>query len=109
MFGLEDSNLCLIEAKFASLVYAALTALKANWDSLVNDIENGTMIDSLHTDETVRKELNQSMSAERTEELRRAIDIGLTVLAHRLWSKLNFVMTAYSETFQNVTDDLHVH
>lgn len=102
LFGLKDKNLGIIEANFASLVYSAFRALDANWDSLVNDIENGYVNEKLQLEESVRKELNQSMSPDpkRAAELRQAREQGLTGLAQRVWPKLNFVMTADSGTFE---------
>ncbi|XP_053398736.1 GH3 domain-containing protein-like [Mercenaria mercenaria] len=102
LFGLKDKNLGIIEANFASLVYSAFRALDTNWDSLVTDIEKGNVSDGIEIEESVRKELNKSMSPDpkRAAELREAREQGVTGLAHRVWPKLNFVMTADSGTFE---------
>lgn len=102
LFGLKDRNLGIIEANFASLVYAAFRSLESNWDSLVEDIKVGRVSESLNIDESVRKELNKSMTPDpdRAEELRQARNEGLSGLTSRIWPKLNFVMTADSGTFE---------
>lgn len=102
LFGLKDKNLGIIEANFASLVYAAFRSLEHNWDSLVKDIETGKISESLKIDKAIRKELNKCMSpdAKRALELRQAKEVGLVGLAQRIWPKLNFVMTADSGTFE---------
>ncbi|KAL4230653.1 hypothetical protein ACF0H5_011029 [Mactra antiquata] len=102
LFGLKDRNLGIIEANFASLIYAAFRSLESNWDSLVNDIELGRVSEKLDIPEDVRKELNKSMSPDpkRAEELRLARKEGVSGLANRIWPKLNFVMTADSGTFE---------
>lgn len=102
LFGLKDSNLGIIEANFAALVYSAFQCLDTNWDSLVNDIENGYISNSLQLEDGVRKELNESMSPDpaRANELHRAREVGLTGLANRVWPRLNIVMTADSGTFE---------
>lgn len=102
LFGLKDRNLGIVEANFASLVYAACRSMDENWDTLVQDIESGKISETLKIDDNIRKELNQSMSPDpkRAEELRVAKTNGMVGLAKRVWPKLNFVMTADSGTFE---------
>ncbi|WAQ99511.1 GHDC-like protein [Mya arenaria] len=102
LFGLKDKNLGIIEANFASLVYSAFRSLDERWDSLVKDIETGSVSDQLKIEDSVRKELNQVLSADpkRADELRNAKLAGTVGIASRVWPKLNFVMTADSGTFE---------
>ena len=102
LFGLKDRNLGLIEANFASLIYSAFRNLDENWDTLVNDIEKGSVSENLKIDESVRKELNQLMSPDpkRANELKDARNQGTIGLVKRIWPYINFVMTADSGTFE---------
>jgi hypothetical protein len=102
LFGLKDKNLGIIEANFASLVYSSFRALDSNWDSLISDIENGSVSENIQIDDSVRQKLNKLMSPDpkRAAELREARAKGVTGLAPRIWPNLHFVMTADSGTFE---------
>lgn len=55
LFALKDRNLGILEANFAQLVYSGLLALKAQWKSLVEDVELGRVNPILNIKEDVRR------------------------------------------------------
>ena len=55
LFALKDRNLGILEANFAQIVYSGLSALEAQWKSLVEDIELGKVNPNLEIEDGVRR------------------------------------------------------
>ncbi|XP_069131283.1 GH3 domain-containing protein-like isoform X5 [Argopecten irradians] len=101
LFALRDRNIGILEANFSSIVYNSLRALECNWETLADDIENGSIKTSLDIEERVRMELQKALNPDkkRADEIRESFKDGRIGLVKRLWPNCNVVLGADTGTF----------
>lgn len=102
LFGLRDKDLGSLEANFSSTIYSAFKALEIHKESLISDIENGRVSDTLQIDEDIREELNSLLYPNpiRAREIRNAMSQGPTGLAKRLWPNCEVVLCCDTGAFE---------
>ncbi|MCJ7854957.1 GH3 auxin-responsive promoter family protein [Lachnospiraceae bacterium NSJ-143] len=107
-FALVEKNLSFITCTFMTAVYDTMRYLETNWQTLVNDIERGTISDSINMPASVRNELLEAISPapERARFIEREFKKGFEGIMPRIWPDLAFVFGIGSESFRIYTDRL---
>lgn len=102
LFGLIDKDLGSLEANFSSTIYSAFKALEIHKESLIHDIENGRISETIQIDEGIREELNSLLNPNpiRSKEMREAMSQGPEGLAKRLWPNCEVVLCCDTGAFE---------
>lgn len=93
-FGIAERDLTHICCTFSSFILDIFRYLEKNWEMLCDDIEKGTINDSIRMPDDVRNGLESRIvpMPDRAAELRRVFSDGFdSTIAKRLWPKLSFV------------------
>ncbi len=116
-FGLEDRDTMYIFSVFFSIIYELLAFMMANWETLVNDIEKGTVDQTLGRPIPEVREMLEKVikpNPERAAELRREFEKGFDeTLLQRLWPNLSVIYgisgsiyTVYSNGVRKIAGDI---
>ena len=90
-FALAQKNIAFVRTSFVSLFLESLRYIKNNWELLVNDIENGTIDDSIRMPADVRESLLGKIEPmpERAQELREIFEEGFDEpFVPKIWPKM---------------------
>ena len=93
-FALAEKNISFVSNSFASLFLESLRYMKNNWEMLVNDIENGTIDESVRMNAETRESLLGKIEPmpERAQELRGIFEEGFDEpIVPKIWPKLNLL------------------
>lgn len=90
-FALAQKNIPFVTTSFVSLFLESLRYIKNNWELLVNDIENGTIDESIRMPADVRESLLGKIEPmpERAQELREIFEEGFDEpIVPKIWPKM---------------------
>ena len=105
-FALEDRNVANMISAFMSNLTDVMNYIKNNWQMIVNDIENGTIDDSV-CDEEGKKNLARYIkkNPKRAKELREIFSQGFdTPFIPKVWKKLSWLTTIGHAGFATQTE-----
>ena len=108
-FAIAERNVTYVAATFSSIVLEMFRYIEDHYEMLVNDIENGTIDESIELPEEVRKSLLSKIQpdAKRAEELRKAFEKGFDKpWALNVWPKLKYIYTAAGANFAPYTEKI---
>lgn len=108
-FGLVNPDIRYTVTSFVSLFLESLRYLKNNWELLVNDIENGTIDESVRMPEEVRESLLGKIEPmpERAEELRKIFEEGFDEpVVPKIWPKLSLLIGNGTGSFANYLEKI---
>lgn len=93
-FALQDKNVSFLGSLVITLLTTMFEYLEVNWQMLCDDIEHGTINESVKITPELRKKFEKRLKPkpERAAELRREFEKGFdTPIAPRIWPKLKWV------------------
>ena len=118
-FGLEERNVTFMIGAFMTSLVDLMTYMSANWKSLCDEIENGTLNKDANIPEDVRKNLEAALkpNPKRAKELRREFEKGFdTPIIPRIWKNMSWIFaigtggfTAYTEKMRKYSGDIPIH
>ncbi len=103
-FALINPDISFTITSFVSLFLESLRYIKGNWELLVNDIENGTIDESIKMPGEVRESLLGKIEPmpERAEELRKIFEEGFDEpIVPKIWPKMLLLIGCGSGGFMN--------
>ncbi len=106
-FGLMEENVVNAGASFSSFFLELLRYIEQNWEMLVNDIENGTIDDSIKMSDEVKASLNAKIKPmpERAEKLREIFSAGFDEpFAPKVWPKFKYWAGVGTASFKMYSD-----
>lgn len=102
-FALEDRNMLYMFTIFFKACTDLLRYLENNWQTLVDDIEKGTISDLARATPKALEELAPKIAPnpERATELRREFEKGFdATIMHRIWPNLSVISGIGTSTFE---------
>lgn len=118
-FALACEEVVGISGAYVHQILYLMKYMENNWEMLVDDIENGTIHESVDISKEKRKELIKHIKKmpERAAELRKEFEQGFdTPIIPRIWKNIKFVMaisgeifTKYMKMFQNYLGNIPYH
>ena len=102
-FGLEDKNLTSISSTFFSFISELLLYIELNWETLVNDIENGTISENVQVSKKARESLANKIkpNPERAKELREIFSKGFDEpFIPKVWPKMKYIRSTGSAGYK---------
>lgn len=108
LYGLRNRNNQFAEAVFAPHLLEWFRSIERNWTRLVEDIEQGTLNESLVLSQVVRARFSADCEPDpaRATELREASAKGFSGIIERIWPSMSHVMTIASGSFAIYTTAL---
>lgn len=106
-FALADEDVTFVFSVFFSINVSQIAYLKENWRIIVDDIEKGTINDSIRLAPELRRELSAHIRPmpERAAYLRRQFEQGFdSTLFPRIWPKLAVMCGIGNASFKPATD-----
>lgn len=106
-FALADEDATFIFSVFFSINVSQLAYLKANWQVIVDDIEKGTISESIDINPDLRKTLSKKIRPmpERAAYLRKQFEQGFDdTLLKRLWPNLTMISSIGNASFKPAAD-----
>ncbi|MBW4631917.1 MAG: GH3 auxin-responsive promoter family protein [Iphinoe sp. HA4291-MV1] len=93
LFALLDPDLAYISSNYASNVLEGIQILETQWRRLVNDIQSGSIDESIQLDAATREELQNLLQPNpaRAEVLRTEFEQGMQGILPRIWSRLSYI------------------
>ncbi len=111
-FALQEKNVTYVAATFSSIVLEMFRYIEDNFEMLINDIENGSINDSINLPDSVRESLLGKLSPDhkRAEELRKIYAEGFEEpWAKKIWPNLKYVFCAAGANFSPYTEKIKKH
>ncbi|MDR3292462.1 MAG: GH3 auxin-responsive promoter family protein [Methanobrevibacter sp.] len=108
-FALMDRDIVNITMAFLNFLLEIMRYIESDWELLVNDIEKGTIDESIKMSNEVRESLLEKISPmpERAKELRKIFEKGFnTPIVSSLWSKLSIIAGVGTGGFANYAKKL---
>ena len=108
-FALAEPNVTYICATFSSIIMEMFTYIEHNYEMLINDIEMGTIDESVDLPDEVRASLLKKIKPDpnRAAELKNAFSQGFdSPWAKRLWKNLQYMYCAAGANFAPYTEKL---
>ena len=108
-FALADPDVTFIFSVFFSVNVSQLAYLKKNWRMLVDDIERGTIDESVDLKPEVRADLLKRIRPmpERAAYLRAQFEQGFNeTLLHRIWPRLTVICGIGNASFQSAAEHI---
>ena len=108
-FALQEGNVTYVLATFSSIVLEFFRYIEDHHDLIVNDIEKGTIDESIDLPDEVRSSLLAKIKPdpERAEYLRKAFSQGFdTPWAKRVWPGLEYIFCAGGANFAPYTEKI---
>lgn len=106
-FALSDADATFIFSVFFSINVSQLAYLRSHWQIIVDDIEKGTISDSIDINPALRKVLKKKISPmpERAAYLRKQFEQGFDdTLLKRLWPNLTMISSIGNASFKPAAD-----
>lgn len=106
-FALMDEDVTFFFSVFFSINVSQLAYLQKNWQTIVNDIRDGVISDSVQMDETLRKKLSALIKPmpERAAYLQKQFEQGFDgTLLRRLWPNLAVLCSIGNASFKPAAD-----
>lgn len=106
-FALSDEDATFIFSVFFSINVSQLAYLQKNWQVIVDDIEKGTISDSIEMNPALRKVLAKKVRPmpERAAYLRKQFEQGFdSTLLKRLWPNLTMISSIGNASFKPAAD-----
>ena len=106
-FALMDEDVTFIFSVFFSINVSQLAYLQKNWQTIVNDIRDGVISDSVQMDEALRKKLSARIKPmpERAAYLQKQFEQGFDeTLMRRLWPNLTVLCSIGNASFKPAAD-----
>ncbi len=103
-FGLSEKNISNIACTFASFILDLFRYIEKNWEMLCDDIENGTIDQSIQLLESDRISLESRIKPmpERAEELRQIFRKGFDKsIANKIWPNLAYINCVCTGVFSS--------
>lgn len=103
-FALVEKNIPFTVTSFVSLFLESLRYIKGNWELLVNDIENGTIDETVRMPNDVRESLLTKIEPmpERAQELRKIFEEGFDEpIIPKIWPKMTLLVGIGTGGFAN--------
>ena len=103
-FALAEKNIPFTVTSFVSLFLESLRYIKGNWELLVNDLENGTIDESIRMPNEVRESLLSKIEPmpERAQELKRIFEEGFDEpIVPKIWPKMSMLVGIGTGGFSN--------
>lgn len=103
-FALAQKNIPFTVTSFVSLFLEILRYIKVNWETLVNDLENGTIDESVRMPAEVRESLLAKIEPmpERAQELRKIFEEGFEeAIVPKIWPKMGVLVGIGTGGFAN--------
>lgn len=101
-YGLAESNVTMLHSTFSTFLLDMFHYIENNWEMICDDIEKGTIDESIRMPDDVRAKLLSELvpMPERANELRRIFQQGFdSTLAKRIWPNLTFMTSIVTGTF----------
>lgn len=118
-FALAEKNVTCIHSVFVHRIVNMFEYIEMNWDTLLDDIEHGTISKRLLPYEKWRQRLKPHIRPmpERAQELRAIDKTGLSLdMFKKLWNQMRYVIVIggntfhqYNEKFYRYLGDIPVH
>lgn len=118
-FALPDRDVSYISTVIITVLESMMQYLEANWEMLCNDIEKGTIDESIEVPADVRAALLKQIKPDpkRAEELRAEFRKGFdTPIVPRIWPKAGYLfgmgagsLSVYAKKLKKYTGDVPVH
>lgn len=108
-YALCDKDVNNIVCTFTGFLLDFCRYIEKNWELLVNDIEKGTIDESVELPDDVRKKINSEIKPmpERAAELRAIFEKGFdTPFMPQVWQELNYAVGGASAGFARYTDEV---
>ena len=108
-FALINPDIPFIITSFVSLFLEILRYIRGNWELLVNDIENGTIDESIRMPKEVRESLLGKIKPmpERAAELRKIFEEGFDEpIVPKIWPNMHLLIGCGSGGFRNYIDKI---
>lgn len=108
-FALAEKNIPFVSNSFVSLFLESLRFMKNNWEMLVNDIENGTIDESIRMNAETRESLLGKIEPmpERAQELREIFEEGFDEpVVPKIWPKLKVLSGIGTGGFSDYLDKI---
>ncbi len=108
-YSLADKDLNNILCTFTGFLLDYCRYIEKNWEMLVEDIEKGTINESVELPDEVREELTAKLQPmpERAAELRAVFEKGFdTPFMPQIWPELNYICGGASAGFARYTDEV---
>ncbi|MCI1958662.1 MAG: GH3 auxin-responsive promoter family protein [Clostridia bacterium] len=101
-FAVAEKNLSFITCTFISSVFSMMKYLEKNWHIITDDIENGTINNSINIPENIRNEISSLLRPDkkRAGELRHEFSQGFYNIMPRIWKNLSFIFGISGGSFQ---------
>lgn len=106
-FALMDADVTFIFSVFFSINVSQLAYLQKNWQTIVNDIRDGVISDSVQMDAALRKKLSALIKPmpERADYLQKQFEQGFDeTLMRRLWPNLTVLCSIGNASFKPAAD-----
>jgi hypothetical protein len=118
-FALPDRDVSYLSTIIITVLESMMQYLEANWEMLCDDIEKGTINESIEVPDDIRKSLLKKIKPDpkRAEELRIEFRKGFdTPIVPRIWPKVGFLfgmgagsLSVYAKKLKKYTGDIPVH
>lgn len=111
-FGLMDKSATNVGASFFSFYHELLRYIEKNWKMLVNDIETGTIDESIKMSAQVRESLMEKLKPmpERAKELRAIFEQGFDEpFVPKVWPQMKYIMGVGTGGFKVYADKIREH
>ena len=108
-FALVNPDISFTITSFVSLFLEVLRFIKGNWELLVNDIENGTIDESIKMSDEVRESLLEKIEPmpERAEELRKIFKQGFDEpIVPKIWPRMLLLIGCGSGGFASYLEKI---
>ena len=108
-FALINPNIPFTITSFISLFLELLRYIKGNWELLVNDIENGTIDESIRMPDEVRESVLRKIEPmpERAAELRKIFEEGFDEpIVPKIWPNMLFIIGCGGGGFTNYIEKI---
>lgn len=106
-FALMDEDVTFMFSVFFSINVSQLAYLQQNWQTIVNDIRDGVISDSVQMNETLRKQLTALIRPmpERADYLQKQFEQGFDeTLLRRIWPNLTVLCSIGNASFKPAAD-----
>lgn len=101
-FAAAEKDLSFITCTFISSVFSMMKYLEKNWQIITDDIEYGTINNSINIPEKIRNEISHLLipDKKRADELRHEFSQGFYNIMPRIWKNLSFIYGISGGSFQ---------
>ena len=107
LFALREENICFIASAFTTVVADLFVYLSEHWESLVEDIKNGTISKNIEMSAELRKTLTAKLKPDpkRANELKEEFEKGFdTPILPRIWPRCSWIGAIGTGTFEPYTE-----